>query len=1114
MFSNFSFITSKEQYKSFSQACLEAEKSIIVSPATCAILSRRALELAVKWVYRFDTELKIPYQDQISTLIHDSNFLEIIDEALLPLLKYVIKLGNIAVHSNTPIARDEAVLSLHNLHQFVSWIDYCYSEECTPQEFDENLLMKGEEKKIRPEELQDLYEKLSAKDQKLAEISKENEKLRQTLTDRRLNNTTDYTFEVDEISEYETRRKYIDLDLKLAGWNFTKDIQIEFPVQGMPNSTGEGFVDYVLFGDNGKPLAVVEAKRTSVNPQNGQQQAKLYADCLVRRYGQRPVIFFTNGFDTFMWDDLQYTSYRKVSGFYTKEELNLLIDRRSTKVSFQNMEMNEKLANRYYQKEAIIAVCNEFQRKGRKALLVMATGSGKTRTAISIVDVLTRHNYVKNILFLADRKTLVRQAKNNFTTLLPSLTVCNLLDNKDNPENSRMVFSTYPTMMNAIDEAKRKNGDKLFTVGHFDLIIIDESHRSIYKKYKAIFEYFDSMLLGLTATPKSDVDKNTYEIFDLESGVPTYAYELEQAVTDGFLVDYKSIETKLKFVDSGIKYDDLSEAEKEVYEETFDDEEGDYIDSEALNTWLFNGDTIDKVLQMLMEKGIKVEGGDKLGKTILFAKNHKHAEAIMERFGKIFGNYPSSYARVIDYSVNYYQSLIDDFSDRKKMPQIALSVDMLDTGVDIPEVVNLVFFKKVRSKSKFWQMIGRGTRLCSDLLGAGEDKEIFLIFDYCGNFEFFRANPKGIEGSSMETLTEKIFKTTVDIIRELQEIKYQTEEYMGHRQELVNSSSRLVLALNEESFRVRQNIKYVHQFKTIGSWTTLSAVDVNDIKEHIAPLITPLTDDEMAKRFDYLMLTIELSQLQNKNANKPIGRVKTTAEELSKLGTIPQVLDKEYLIEKVQTDEFWESAELFELEEVREALRDLIKFIEKETQKIYYTNFKDEILEVHENEAIYDTNDLQSYRKKVSQYLNAHKDDLAIYKLRTNKQLTKDDFETLEKVLWHELGSQKDYEKVYGDTPVSKLVRKIMGLDRMAANEAFSQFLSNERLNEKQIKFVKLIVDYVVANGIMENRRVLMEDPFRTLGSITDIFENRSETSTLLGIIDEINKNCELVAGA
>ena len=1105
--SNFEFLLNNKNFDSFNNACIEAEKSILVSPSTCATITRRALELAVKWLYANDSDLKVPYQENLSSLIHNNTFIELIDYKMLHMLKYIVKLGNVSVHTNQMIDREEAILSLHNLHQFVSWIDYCYSDEYTAKDFDESLLLYGEEKRTRSEELKDLYERLSSKDKKLEEMIKENEKLRKELTEKRKSNTENYDFKVDEISEFETRKRYIDLELKLAGWEFNKDIREEVEVEGMPNARGIGYVDYVLYGDNGKPLAVVEAKRVSRDPKVGSTQAKLYADCLEKKYNQRPISFYTNGFETFICDDY---SERRVYGFYKKSELQLMIDRRITRKSLDNIKISDDISNRYYQKEAITSVCEAFENKQRKALLVCATGTGKTRTAISIVDVLSRHNYVKNVLFLADRKALVKQAKNNFSKLLPNLALCNLLDSKDNPEEARMIFSTYPTMMNAIDDTKSKDGKRLFTPGHFDLIIIDESHRSVYKKYKSIFDYFDSYLIGLTATPKDDIDKNTYSIFDLENGVPTYAYDYDKAVEDGYLVDYTTIEVKTKVMEDGIKYDDLSEEEKLEFEETFNDDEN--IDDErgnaAVNEWLFNAETIDLVLNKLMTEGLKVEGQEKIGKTIIFAKNTRHAKAIVERFNKLYPQYGKDFIKAVDYSIEYVDSIIDDFSDKNKNPQIAVSVDMLDTGIDVPEVLNLVFFKKVRSKTKFWQMIGRGTRLCPDLLGVGMDKEKFLIFDYGNNFDFFRLNPKGYEGGKLETLTEKLFNIKVSIVKELQDLRYNEDNYIKLRKDLLDELISNVKSLNEDSYLVRMHLKYVEIYKNESAWNTIGAVSQDEIRNHIAPLITSYGDDELAKRFDIVMYTIALAYLQNNNATKGIKNVISTAEKLSKLGTIPEVVAQKHMIEKAMSEEFWESADIFELDEVRIALRDLLKYIERDGQTIYYTNFSDMIVAEESNSSMYNANDLKDYKKKVEHYLNSHKDELAIYKLRNNKKITKQDVETLEDILFNQLGNEADYEKEFGKTPVTQLVRKLVGLDRNAANEAFSEFLNNDSFNSKQIHFVKLIVDYVVKNGFIEDNRVLMEDPFRTVGGIIDLFENHvEERNKLIMTINEIKRN-------
>ena len=1111
---NFDFLKDKEIFKSFSNSCIEAEKSIVVSPATTAILTRRALELSVKWLYSFDEDLVMPYQDTLSSLIHNNCFCELIDNKLFRPIKYIISLGNVSVHTNSSVKREEAVLALHNLHMFVSWIDYCYADEFTAKKFDETLLLDGEEKRTRPEELKDLYDKLSSKDKKIEEIRKENESLRKELTAKRKENKEDYNFTVDEISEYKTRKKYIDVELKLAGWNFEKDIIEEEPVTGMPNDSGEGKVDYVLYGRNGKPLAVVEAKRTSKDPKVGSQQAKLYADCLEKKHGQRPVIFTTNGFETYICDDYNNYSERRVYGFRTQDELQLMVDRRLSRKPFNNIIIKDNISNRYYQKEAITTICEELEQRKREFLLVMATGTGKTRTAISLVDVLSRHNYVKNVLFLADRKALVKQAKNNFSKLLPDLSLCNLLDNRDNPEEARMIFSTYPTMMNAIDDAKSKDGKKLFTPGHFDLIIIDESHRSIYRKYKAIFDYFDAYLLGLTATPKDEVDKNTYSIFNLESGVPTYAYELEKAVEDGYLVDYTSLEYESKIMRDGIKYDELSEEDKEQYEDTFDDDENieDEISNTAINEWLFNEQTIDLVLNKLMENGLKIKGNEEIGKTIIFAKNNKHARVIVDRFNKLYPELGGDYCKEIDYSINYVDSLIDDFSDTNKRPQIAVSVDMLDTGIDIPEILNLVFFKKVRSKSKFWQMIGRGTRLCPDLLSIGEDKDKFLVFDFCNNFEFFRVNPKGFEGGIPQSLSERIFNLKLDLVKELQDIKYSDNDYVEYRQALLDNLLLSVNSLNEDNFRVRMELRYVHKYNNESAWQGLGAVNTNEIKTHISPLINPVLDDEFAKRFDVAMYTIQLAKLHGTNANKPINTVICTAEELSKLGTIPQIQEKKYIIEKVKTEEFWENADIFELDEVREALRDLLKYLERNSQKIYTTNFEDMIVKEESNGAMYNANDLKNYRKKVEYYLKEHKDQIAVYKLRNNKELTKEDMNSLEEIMWHELGTKADYEKEFKEMPLARLVRKIVGLDRTVANEIFSEFLNNESLNSKQIHFVELIIDYVVKNGFIADKKVLQQEPFRNVGSIVELFKNNMNCARdIMKKVDDINEKLDTI---
>ncbi len=1116
METNFDYLLEKKEYADFAVQAVEAEKSIAISPATCAILSRRALELAVRFVFSYDAELKLPYQDNVSSLIHERTFRDIIEPGLFPMLKYTIHLGNVAVHTNSNIKRDEAIIALRDLFEFCDWIDYSYSKEYEERAFDESILSSGDEKRVKADELKALYDDLSSKDRKLAEVLKENEELRKQMAAERKRHIQTREFRVDTISEAETRKKYIDVALREAGWVIGGKCTVEEPVTGMPNSTGTGYVDYVLWGKDNLPLAVVEAKEASVDTMVGSQQAKLYADCIQNQYGRRPLIFTTNGFEFFYTNDYIGYPRREVSGFFTQDELQLEIDRRKQRKPLENIAISDHITSRPYQKEAVTAVCDAIAKKHRKMLIVQATGSGKTRVSISVVDVLRRHNYVKNILFLADRTALVKQAKNSYANLLKDLSCCNLLDSKDDPESSRMIFSTYPTMMNAIDETKNKFGERLFSPGHFDLIICDEVHRSIYKKYQEIFEYFDALLLGMTATPKNEIDKNTYGIFDLERGVPTFAYELEKAVEEGYLVSYSTLEYKTKIMEDGIHYDDLSDEEKEEYEETFADDDTitDDISNSAINSWLFNADTIDKVLKELMEKGLKIEGGDKLGKTIIFARNSLHAQAVVKRFQVLFPEYGGDFIKQIDYSIKYCDSLIDDFSTKEKMPQIAVSVDMLDTGIDIPEILNLVFFKKVRSYAKFWQMIGRGTRLCPDLLGEGIDKARFLIFDFCNNFEYFRVNKNGSESGVQETLCEKIYNTKAQICRELQASAYTSDEvYASYRADLVDDLHQAVMELNDNSFMVKRHLRYVEMYRNLSNWINLETVEISEIKGHIAPLVKPGKEDELARRFDYLIYSIDLGILQSKSVQTPINIVIQTAEQLSGKYSIPQVAAQKEIIEKVQRAEFWDCTTVLELDAVRTAMRNLLQYLDKIRKKIYYTDFTDTIVAAAEGTPVYDSSDLRNYRKKVEFYLKEHGDKISVYKLRNNKQLSEGDLKELERILWQELGSKEDYIKEYGDTPVGRLVRRIVGVDRTAVNEEFSEFLTEVHLNISQIRFVNLIVDYIAVNGNIDDNKVLMEEPFRSVGSITTLFRDDMGTAKrIMEVVADIKRNSEETA--
>lgn len=1104
--SQFTFL--QREWPDVYEAANTAANAVHPQPRTACFYARRALELAVMWAYKNDSALHLPYQDNISALIHEPSFKTVAGDAVFTKARLIIKLGNQAAHSNRAIPQPDAIAAVRELFHVMYWLAHTYGRLSRPESgltFDPNLLPKNVAVPAQTvDQLQKLQDDLHAKDEKLADLLKDKESLDAELTRLRTEvaaakaaatakpDTHDYT-------EEQTRDFYIDLLLKEVGWPLTQERDREFPVTGMPNNTKEGFVDYVLWGDDGKPLGLVEAKKTRRDPRVGQQQAKLYADCLEKQFGQRPVIFYSNGYTHWVWDDAQYPP-RQVQGFYSKSELQLAIQRRATRKPLGEVEINPDIVERFYQTRAIRRVAESFEKDHqRKSLLVMATGAGKTRTVIALADLLICGNWVKNVLFLADRVALVNQAEGAFKRHLPNASPVNLV--KERNTDGRIYLSTYPTMMGLIDEMR--DGHRRFGPGYFDLIVIDEAHRSVFQKYKAIFDYFDSLLVGLTATPKDEVDRNTYTLFDLEDGVPTDTYDLAEAVRDGFLVPAKSVSVALKFPRQGIIYNDLSEEEKEQWDETeWDDPTGipTSVNPEAINKWLFNEDTVDKALKHLMTQGQCVAGGDRLGKTIIFAKSQQHAEFIEQRFNINYPHLKGHFARVITFKTEYAQSLIDDFTIKSKDPHMAISVDMLDTGIDVPEVVNLVFFKPVWSKTKFWQMVGRGTRLCKDLFGPGQDKKFFYIFDFCMNLEFFSQEPDVTDGAAGESLAKRLFKARLEVMEQLDKYRLKPGESIaaGGIAELTEDPlsdaevrrgvgyrlHREVSAMNVDNFVVRPKRQWVERFSKSDAWVNpLAEQDRSDLAHEVAGLPTELDpEDEEAKMFDLLMLNLQLAVLRVEASFDRLKRkVVTIAEALEEKSAIPMVAKQMELIQQIQADDWWQDVTIPMLETVRRRLRDLVKFIDKSSRSIIYTNFEDELGGAKEVElpGLMAGIDYDKFRDKAQRFLRAHQDHITIHKLRMNQPITPSDLAELERMLAESgVGGAVEMARAKEESHgLGLFVRSLVGMDREAAKQALSGFLNNKSLNANQIEFVNLVVNHLTEHGVMTPAQ-LYEAPF------------------------------------
>lgn len=1084
---NFDYLKDIETLKDLYSFCSAAEDTQQTNYDVCALNGRRALEWIVKAIYTIKG-IELEKRTNLLEMMSSEPFTEFIgdDDKLLMAAHYVRKIGNKAAHDGH-VKGGEAYFTLLNVYNVVGGILLKLRVITNLAPFRKDLIPNHPTLTVLPQSTVP-----TATEQFVESVPKEAVETPDDIRER-----IDY-------SEAETRKLFINLLLEEAKWQvLDKDgaivpskACIEIKVNGMPNNQGVGYVDYVLFGANGKPLAVVEAKRTSKSPEVGRKQAILYADCLEKQYGVRPIIYYTNGFKTFIIDGLGYPK-RRVSGFHTEEDLMVLLQRRG-RSGITDLQINDEITNREYQKRAVRAICESYNSMHRRGLLVMATGTGKTRVAISLCDVLMRNGWAKNILFLADRTALVKQAHKNFTKLLPSATTARLDDfrpqDKESVMKARILFSTYQTMINYIDKE-----EKAFSIGRFDLIVIDEVHRSIFGKYTSILSYFDALMVGLTATPREDDDRSTYELFERESGEPNFEYPLKEAVDDKYLVDKVVLSRTTDILKNGIQYDKLSDEEKKQMESIWKYEKAKLnipddeiyrrdIETNEIFNYIFNKDTIDKVIVDLMKNGLKINGGDTIGKTIVFAYNHNHADLIVDRFKMLYPSLGDDFCQLIDNTVNYAQSLIDSFEVRGELPQIAVSVDMLDTGVDVPDILNLVFFKQVHSKIKFLQMIGRGTRLSDEIFDEGETaedraKKFFYIFDWCGNFEYFGNNPKGYEPLKSISLTERLFDLRVDLAIALQHSQFQNDEVA---KKLHDETKELLLCqvkgLNDKHISVRDNWELVDKYRQKDTWIYISNTDGLELKEAISPLLVSKTAEVGATKFDILMLNIELSTIDEAvNGEKSKQIVEKIASKLQEKASIKQVNDKMELILQLSKHEFWDTASLEKLEYVRKEIRDLVHFILGGNNPSFIINIKDT---VEEKPTPKDVPLQTSYKQRVMDFLSENKELPVIQKIVKMEKLTSEDISELEKICWKELGTKEEYEKYLsqinlscGDS-VGAFIRSQIGIDRHIAMERFSQFLSDTTLNSLQEEYIKSIIIYVCENGDISPSALMEEEPF------------------------------------
>lgn len=1149
--SNFGFI--RAQWPELFDVCQRAESYALSDPNAAAFTARVAVEKIVDYLFVDVFDLPEGYRSDLNARMNDPAFKNA-TARINNQLNLIRHRGNDAAHGSRRLTPQDGVRTLRDLFDVIVWTVKHHSAfpEVAPLGATFDVTIAQKRAPLGPAEVRKLAEqftlqqenarraiaerdaRLAVNEEKLvehqAQLAQKNAELEQLRQQIAAAQAADTAADSHDYREDETRSELIDALLHDAGWILDSPEDREYPVGGLPimpgtNATGTGRVDYVLWGADGLPLGIVEAKRTSVDPAAGGPQAKLYADALEKRFGQRPVIFLSNGHRTEIWDDAAGYPAREVAGFYTRDELDLVVKRRTFRRPLTGAAVDPGIAGRPYQQRAIAKVGEHFDAHQRRALLVMATGTGKTRTTVALVKQLMEHGWAKRVLFLADRSALVRQAQRTFTSLLPDVLSVDLTADKET--EARVYLSTYPTMMNLVDASHDGTGRR-FGPGFFDLIVIDEAHRSVYQKYGVLFEWFDGLLLGLTATPVDDVARSTYRLFDLEPGVPTDNYPLDQAIAEGYLVGPENIVFDDGFHREGIRYDELSEEDQETWEgidwDGIDEDESRPLEDmptevEAPRVFrsLFNEDTADKALAELMTNGFTVAGGDRLGKTIVFAMNQKHAQFLKERFDAQYPHLGGDFAQVITSHSAYAQNLIDSFSQAEKTPHISISVDMLDTGIDVPEVLNLMLFKEIHSKTKFWQMIGRGTRLCPGVFGD-RDKDAFRVLDFCGNIEYFAQELAEQTGRLQIPLSQRLFAVRARLVSVIDHAGGDMEV----RAEAVRWLTSFVGGIPTESFMARRHGDTIRTYRSSEAWASpLSPVTADDLATALGGLPTSAaTDDEQAKKFDLVVLARELAQLEGDDRQAARSRtiMEGVAAALLEKQTIPQVAAAADLLLDVASEDWWEDVTLPMLERARRGMRMLVQFLDKRTRHIVVTDFEDDLGTGRSADLplVAVGVDQARFRDKLTAYIREHRDHVAIQRLRRNMPLTETDLAELERILIEQgEGTPEALATVTGERGLGIFVRSLVGLDRAAAEQAFADKIAIGGLNATQQEFLTMVIDELTRRGEMQPFR-LYQSPYadKKTTQIDYLFPNESDGDAVITVLRGIEKTARPVGVA
>jgi len=1073
---NFEFLRPKYDVLA-NLGCL-AEAVLHVDPGSALTRLRSFAEEMTKTIYKEESLPRLP-QASFYELVKNPVFADCVDKSLIHQINFLRVKGNDSAHGAEGDLRS-AKMALSTAHQLAGYMALTYCGE--PKEnlpslkeipdptntiiqLKKSVSSYKRDIEKQQEELERVMDELDRERAKQAEAFKQPAEPEQKARKQRSQKAADSL----QWNEAKTRAQLIDAMLVKAGWDVGNPAQVgqEVEVKFPDNPSGKGYVDYVLWGENGQPLALVEAKKSgTVNLQAGREQARLYANSFEYMGFQRPVIFYSNGYETFIWDDHQYNAYRPVYGFYSKESLEYLIYQRHYRAAeLERFNPELKIADRPYQIEAIKTVAAHFQNQRRKALLIQATGTGKTRVAIALAELLLRTGWAKRVLFLCDRKELRVQADDAFKQNLPSEPRCIIGETHQIDESARIYIATYPGMMNRFAQ---------LDVGFFDLIIADESHRSIYNKYRDLFDYYDALQVGLTATPVKFISRNTFDIFDCETTDPTFEFGLDAAINNEppYLVPFRVKDLTTEFLRDGIHYTDLTPEQQQQLEEDLGEEEArnTRIAGKDIGRKIFSEETDRVILENLINNGIKDETGSLVGKTIIFAQRQDHAEHLERVFCDMYPQYGTKVCKVIHNDVPHVDSLIKEFKKPDNDFRIAISVDMLDTGIDVPEIVNLVFAKPVKSWVKFWQMIGRGTRLRPNLFGPGQDKTEFLIFDHYGNFDFFEEEYKEPEDTGSKSLLQATFEERLTLAQAALKQNHAVGYDVGVRllKEDIND-------LPDESIAVHRNLRVVHQLQQTDLLDKLDARTQHLLAETIAPLMSSrVLRDKHATALDKLMAEIERCLVEKASCFED-GKTALIAEVERLAVNIQAVRQKDKVIEEVKSASFWADPSIEKLEHARRELRGIMKY---RKSKVYpgsgtqTTTTPDGKVQGEEREVyITGANEAMIYRRRLKGILDKMlSENPILQKIHNGEAIGESDLQTLTSTILttHPGVSLDVLNEFYGRTAdqLDLTVREIIGLDPQAVEEHFKQFLhAHPTLTAQQVRFMNLLKNYIAQHG-------------------------------------------------